>query len=151
MYCVMVMVEQLVVKVSVSLFTDYSIWAEFLVPNTQGELSNSWRDPSRGTPSGTEYWYVTSQLALRHRRHLFSSFYHVMTHHTNILCVFGKLLFSRWPWKTQRTTATVKDPCLQSRVDARVTQEMLWLKVCCFSWMLYTKMLLWASYKYCLR
>ena len=85
--CVNVMVEQLVVKVSVSLFTNYSIWAKFLVPNTQGELSNSWRDPSRGTPSETEYWDVTSQLALRHRRRL-SPHFTMWWHTIQISCVF---------------------------------------------------------------
>ena len=151
MCCVTVMVEQLVVKFSVSLFTDYSIWAEFLVPNTQRELSNSWRDPSRGTPSGTEYWYVTSQLSLRPRRHLSPRFtMWWQTIQIYIVC-FWQVTFFSDGYETRDTTATVKDPCLQSRVDTRVTQEMLWLKVCCFSWMLYTKMLLWASYKCCLR
>ena len=131
--CVNVMVEQLVVKVSVSLFTDYSIWAEFLVPNTQGELSNSWRDPSRGTPSGIEYWYVTSQLALRHRRHL-SPCFTMWWHTIQIFCVFLAsytcIFFFRWLWNMRhnsncKRSLSTKQSWHQSHTRNVVTKSML--------------------------
>ena len=131
MYCVIVMVAQLVVKVSVSLFTDYSIWAEFLVSNTQGELSNSWRDPSRGTPSGTEYWYVTSQLALRHRRHLspcFTMWWHTIQIY--LVCFWQVTFFSNGHENTRhnsncKRSLSTKQSWCQSHTRNVVTKSVL--------------------------